>query len=54
MLDCVRRGYPTQETMSVLNQRVIQVSVSEKFSELQLSLARHLFAYFQRERPVMI
>ena len=37
MLDCVRRGCPTQETVSVLNQRVIQVSVSDKFSELQQS-----------------
>ena len=37
MLDCVRCGCPTQETMSVLNQRVIQVSVPEKFLELQQS-----------------
>ena len=34
MLDCVRRGCPTKETVSVLKQRVIQVSVSDKFSEL--------------------
>ena len=37
MLDCVRRGCPTQETVSVLNQRVIQVSVADKFFELQQS-----------------
>ena len=34
MLDCVRRGCPTEETLSVLNKRVIQVSVSDKFSDL--------------------
>ena len=34
MLDCVRRGCPTEETVSVLKNRVIQVSVSDKFSEL--------------------
>ena len=37
MLDCVRRGCPTDETLSTLQQRVIQVSVSDKFSELQES-----------------
>ena len=31
MLDCVRRGCPTDETLSMLQQRVIQ----EKFSELR-------------------
>ena len=35
MLDCVRRGYPTDKTLSTLKRRVIQVSVSDKFSELQ-------------------
>ena len=34
MLDCVGRGCPTEETLSVLNKRVIQVSVSDKFSDL--------------------
>ena len=34
MLDCVKRGYPTEETLHVLKKRVIQVSVSDKFSEL--------------------
>ena len=34
MLDCVRRGCPTEETVRVLKQRVIQVSASDKFSEL--------------------
>ena len=37
MLDCVRRGCPTDETLSTLQQRVIQVSVSDKFCELQES-----------------
>ena len=35
MLDCVRRGCPTDETLCTLQQRVIQVSVSDKFTELQ-------------------
>ena len=34
MLDSVRRGCPTEETLSVLKDRVIQVSVADKFSEL--------------------
>ncbi len=33
-LDCVRRGCPTDETLSTVEQRVIQVSISDKFSEL--------------------
>ena len=37
MLDCVRRGCPTDETIRTLQQRVIQVSVSDKFHELQES-----------------
>ena len=37
MLDCVRRGCPTDETLSTLEKRVIQVSTSEKFVELQKS-----------------
>ena len=37
MLDCVRRGCPTHETLSTLEKRVIQVSTSEKFVELQKS-----------------
>ena len=37
MLDCVRRGCPTDETLRILQQRVIQVSASEKFDELQKS-----------------
>ena len=37
MLDCVRRGVPTDETLCTLQQRVIQVSVAEKFAELQES-----------------
>ena len=35
MLDCVRRGRPTDETLCTLQERVIQVSVSDKFDELQ-------------------
>ena len=37
MLDCVRRGCPTDETLCTLHQRVIQVSVADKFTELQKS-----------------
>ena len=37
MLDCVRRGCPTDETLRALQERVIRVSVSEKFHELQES-----------------
>ena len=37
MLDCVRRGCPTDETLCTLQQRVIQVSVSDKFNELKES-----------------
>ena len=37
MLDCVRCGCPTNETLSTLEKRVIQVSTSEKFVELQKS-----------------
>ena len=31
MLDSVRRGCPTKETVGVLKQRVIQMSLSETF-----------------------
>ena len=37
LLDCVRRGCPTDETFCTLEQRVKEVPVSEKFSELQES-----------------
>ena len=37
MLDCVRRGCPTDETLCTLQQRVIQVSASDKFNELKES-----------------
>ena len=37
MLDCVRCGHPTDETLSILQKRVIQGSVADKFVELQLS-----------------
>ena len=35
MLDCVRHRCPTEETVRVLKETVIQVSVSDKFTELQ-------------------
>ena len=35
MLDCVRRGAPTEDTLHTLQQRVIDVSVPEMFCELQ-------------------
>ena len=37
MLDCVRRGCPTDETLRTLEQRVIDVPVADKFHELQKS-----------------
>ena len=37
MLDCVRRGCPTDETLCTLKERVIQVSIADKFNELQKS-----------------
>ena len=37
MLDCVRRGCPTDETLRTLEQRVINVPVADKFHELQKS-----------------
>ena len=37
MLDCVRRGCPTDETICCLEKRVVQVSVSDKFNELSQS-----------------
>ena len=35
MLDYVQRGCPTDDTLSMLQQRVIKASEAEKFSELQ-------------------
>ena len=37
MLNCVRRGSPTDETLSILEERIINISISDKFSELQKS-----------------
>ena len=37
MLDCVRHGSPTEETLHTLEGRVITCSVQEKFNELQSS-----------------
>ena len=37
MLDCVRRGCPTDETIATLEQRVIGVPEAEKFNELHQS-----------------
>ena len=53
MLDCVMCGCPTDETLSTLEKRVIQVSTSEKFDLLSFrSQARHLFACCQPEKHV--
>ena len=35
MLDCVRRGIKSNETISMLSQRVIKVPLEQKFDELQ-------------------
>ena len=35
MLDCVRRGHPTDKTITMLQQQVIDVSKAENFTELQ-------------------
>ena len=35
ILDCIRRGILSQETVSVLRERVIDVTISEKIAELQ-------------------
>ena len=35
MLDCVRHGHPTDKTITTLQQRVIDVSIADKFTELQ-------------------
>ena len=37
MLNCVRRGCPTDETLCTLKQRIITNSISEKFTELQVA-----------------
>ena len=37
MLDSVRRGCPTEETVRILKDRVIQVPIADKFTELQQS-----------------
>lgn len=37
MLDSVRCGYPTDDTLCTLQKRVIDASISDKFTELQLS-----------------
>ena len=47
MLDCVRRGCPTDETICCLEKRVVQVSVS---SMSCLSLVSHLYASFLPEK----
>ena len=35
MLDCVRRGFPNDETLFTLSERVISLLIEEKFVELQ-------------------
>ena len=37
MLNCVGRGSPTDETLSILEERIINISISDKFNELQKS-----------------
>ena len=37
ILDSVRRGFPTDETILILNKRVITMCLSEKFNDLQES-----------------
>ena len=37
LLDCVRQGCPADETLCTLKRRFIEVSTSDKFSELQES-----------------
>ena len=37
MLNCVRHGNPTDETLSILEERIINISISDKFNELQKS-----------------
>ena len=37
ILDSVRRGCPTEETVRILRDRVIQVPIADKFTELQQS-----------------
>ena len=34
MLECIRRGFTTEETLATLRKRLIDVSVEEKFWEL--------------------
>ena len=35
VLDCIRRGHLSEEAVSVLQERVIDVTISEKIAELQ-------------------
>ena len=32
MLNCVRYGIPTDETLSILEEQIIKVSISDKFN----------------------
>ena len=54
MFDGVRRGCPTDETLNTLEQRVIDVSVADKFDEFQKSGHTHQCVYSLQEKPVMI
>ena len=49
MLDCVRHGHPTEETVAILKQRVIQVPVSDKFTELQQSGKAPVYLFPKRK-----
>ena len=52
MLDRVRRGCPTDETLRILEQRVIDVPVADKFHELQKS-GHTPVCLFPTRKPVM-
>ena len=51
MLDCVRRGCPTDETLRTLEQRVIDVPVADSFMSFRNPVTR-LCVCFQQEKPV--
>ena len=53
MLDCVRCGNPTDVTVSILQIRVIQGSVSDKFIEIQQSKQSPV-AFSHKGRHVII
>ena len=48
MLDCVRRGFPTDETLSLLRERVIDVPAVDKYNESGVQCPPSLFTPAQR------